>query len=583
MTLRLVIEHANHPQAVREMRHPRGELSIGRGADCSWQIEDPDMYVSRKHAVISGEPGRWYVTDASRGGLYIDGKDQPLGPGNTVSLEHGMRIRLGDVVIRIEVEAVAAAAEPRAAPTPQNHLQGDDFFSRPVTPPPVVARPQDLPQPFETARAAAASAPVASRPVPPPLFDDPFTLDALPTPRTPEPPPRPAPPQAASPHAAPAKSDDFSFGSFFDEPARTAPTRAAPPPADDWGLPPTPTPTRAAPAALDDWGLPPAIAAPEPVLAPSSQPAPPQPAPPDAEPPFGEPMFADVAGSALTPAEPDPFAFAPEPSQPTDPVPVESDLDRVRERVVAAPTEAVTPAALPAQVEVAVAPPPAPVSAIVAPPPTPIIAAKSPDQTPVQPTTDLHAAFFKGLGLDPATLPTQATPAEMEALGARFRLMVEGLLHMMRTRAKEKQNVRVAQTIIGKADVNPLKFLVTTEDARAALIAPRGAGYLAPDEAINGAFRDLADHQMRTWVAMQSALRRMIDRFDPAQIEREIEDTGMIQALLAGGRSAKLWQLYNDRYKDIARSAEDRFLGEVGADFRDAYEGNRRKTDDTTP
>ena len=31
----------------------------------------------------------------------------------------------------------------------------------------------------------------------------------------------------------------------------------------------------------------------------------------------------------------------------------------------------------------------------------------------------------------------------------------------------------------------------------------------------------------------------------------------------------------------IARAAEDRFLGEVGADFRDAYEGNREKTNDT--
>ena len=37
---------------------------------------------------------------------------------------------------------------------------------------------------------------------------------------------------------------------------------------------------------------------------------------------------------------------------------------------------------------------------------------------------------------------------------------------------------------------------------------------------------------------------------------------------------------YTERYKDIARAAEDRFLGEVGADFRDAYEGNREKSHD---
>jgi hypothetical protein len=81
MTLRLTIEHSPHPQDRREMRHPGGEFSIGRGAECSWQINDPDMYVSRKHCVITGEAGQFIVTDASRGGLFIDGKDQPLGAG----------------------------------------------------------------------------------------------------------------------------------------------------------------------------------------------------------------------------------------------------------------------------------------------------------------------------------------------------------------------------------------------------------------------------------------------------------------------------------------------------------------------
>ena len=42
--------------------------------------------------------------------------------------------------------------------------------------------------------------------------------------------------------------------------------------------------------------------------------------------------------------------------------------------------------------------------------------------------------------------------------------------------------------------------------------------------------------------------------------------------LLAGGRRAKLWELYERRFREIAQSAETRFLGEVGADFRDAYE-----------
>jgi type VI secretion system protein ImpI len=45
-----------------------------------------------------------------------------------------------------------------------------------------------------------------------------------------------------------------------------------------------------------------------------------------------------------------------------------------------------------------------------------------------------------------------------------------------------------------------------------------------------------------------------------------------IGTLLSGGRGAKLWELYQKRHHEIAQSAETRFLGEIGADFRDAYE-----------
>lgn len=491
MTLRLTIEHSPHPQDRQEMRHPGGEFSIGRGAECSWQINDPDMYVSRKHCVITGEAGQFLVTDASRGGLFIDGKDQPLGPGNAARLETGMRLRLGDTVIRVEIEApVAAGPRSQGQGQPHRQMTHDDFFATPVTPAAPVQRPQGLPQPFDTGPTDARrpdSAP--DRAAPPPLFDDPFTLDrsvsARPTGSVPEP-------------IAPRK-DDFGFGSFFDEPAK--PRAPEPPPA---------APT-AAPQGNDWWSMPPAVAAPEPAL-------------------------------------PPPATSAPEPLRLVPDAPVADAESRTRQRGDPQAT------------------------------PLPPVAPPAASPAPALTDSTLREAFFRGLGLDPSA--TSDPEAEMEAMGQRFRLLVEGLMLMLRTRAKEKQNARVAQTVISNTDVNPLKFLATTGEAVAALVTPKGPGYLDPETAINGAFRDLADHQVRSWVGVQSALRRMIDRFDPAAVEKDLEDLGMLESLLSGGRNAKLWKAYTDRYKDIARAAEDRFLGEVGADFRDAYEGNREKTDD---
>jgi type VI secretion system protein ImpI len=166
----------------------------------------------------------------------------------------------------------------------------------------------------------------------------------------------------------------------------------------------------------------------------------------------------------------------------------------------------------------------------------------------------------------------------MEALGRQYRMMVDGLMDLLRKRAEEKDNARVGRTRIGAQDVNPLKFMPTAETALSAMLTERTPGFLPAEQAIAGAVLDLARHHVDTWRGIQASLDRMIDRFSPAALEEELKSRSTVETLLAGGRRAKLWELYEQRFREIAKSAEDRFLGEVGADFRDAYEerGNGR-------
>ena len=126
--------------------------------------------------------------------------------------------------------------------------------------------------------------------------------------------------------------------------------------------------------------------------------------------------------------------------------------------------------------------------------------------------------------------------------------------------------------MIGSSEVNPLKFLPTVEDVLATIMAERSPGFLGGEAAIGDSVRDLAQHHVRAWRGVQGALRRMIDRFDPEAIEEELKSNSTFGTLLSGGRSARLWELYRKRHREIAQSAETRFLGEIGADFRDAYE-----------
>ncbi|MGE0500230.1 MAG: type VI secretion system-associated FHA domain protein TagH [Rhizobiaceae bacterium] len=473
MSLVLTLQQGPRAQAKREVQLDTGELVIGRSPDSDWQIDDPDMFVSRAHCRIAGAGGSYTVTDISSSGLFIDDAARPLGAGNSAPLRAGMRLRMGDYVVRVSLQS---AEQPAPRPDAGSNLSrspvdlgGDDFFARREPELQKQPRPSDLPKPFEQPNESVAQPFAKLRNVgQSEAFDDPFSLDPLSNP-------------------SPARKEERPR--TFIEPA---------------GFDPAPGPARAAPqasppAAFDDFGFDRPRSAP-PV---SPPPSPPQRAP------------WELPAQEMPQSKPVEPAFQPDPVSPP--------------RVPAASR----PVAI------------------------------SDD--------DLRAAFMRGLGLSSAEIPARDAVAEMEKFGSEYRLMMDGIMQLLRKRAEEKSNARVAQTVVGASQVNPLKFLPTVDDALATILAERSPGFLGGRAAIADAIRDLAQHHVRAWRGIQSALRRMIDRFDPAALEKELKTEGM-NSLLPGGRASKLWQLYQKRHREIAQSAENRFLGEIGADFRDAYE-----------
>ena len=481
MSLLLTLEQGPRSQVVRQTRLDEGELVIGRSADAGWQIDDPDMFVSRAHCKISGGRDGYFVTDTSSSGLFVDSSDSPLGPGRSTRLQSGMRLRLGDYVIHVEVQSKAsqtsigqAPVASQAAPawtspqprTPQS-IGGDDFFSAKVDEEPRPPRPADLPNPFEQPIPGAYDRAAVQRSSP--AFDDPFSLDPVATPQSSD---------------APGSGQPDPFG-FGDMPSRNE-TPAAKPTGFD-----------------DDFGFGPAA------------------------------TLASANGAA--PAE----RVQHQPEKP----------------------RAAQPWEMPAQ------------AAEPAPPPRPIPVPKPARSAQAAPSDmALRAAFLRGMGVEEADFPGRDAVAEMEKFGREYRLMLDGLMQLLRKRAEEKGSARVAQTVVGSSEVNPLKFLPTVEDVIVTIIAERSPGFLSGEAAIGDAVKDLAQHHVRAWRGVQAALRRMIDRFDPAAIEEELKANSAIGNLLSGGRNAKLWELYQKRHRDIAQSAESSFLGEIGADFRDAYE-----------
>jgi type VI secretion system FHA domain protein len=419
--LLLTLEQGEKGTVERQRRLTGGRLSIGRMPDNDWVLPDPERLLSKHHCLIEHRNGAWILTDTSTNGVYLDSSPVAVGPGGTATLRDGMRLKLGDYVLRVAVAGEAEFAAPLLGATAnesKRDLFDDSWFK---------GKPLDAPaHPVRVDRGPAFTRPDH-------IPADQAALDL---------------PRRAGP-----------FGDSLPLPARPAeePTKPSPFLDTDWRGKPAPEPIAAAPVA---------------------------------RPPI------------------------PEPSRPV----------------------------------------PAP-----APPPLAPVSSSDADR--------LLAAFLEGAGLSAADARGADAEALLRELGGRYKAMAGGLVELLVMRAMLKQESGLERTLIAAADNNPLKLTATASEGVRWLVFPRGHGYLPPDQAIAAAIADLKSFLPAFVQAMQGALRSLLRRFDPAVLEQELADASFLERLASGGRKARFWELFKERYRDQAREAEQQFLRDVGVDI----------------
>ena len=440
MTLVITLDNAPPGFAERERRLERGRLTIGRTADSNWVLPDPERYLSRQHCLFEGGDDQFWITDTSSNGVFLDAGAVPLGRGNRAPLRDGMRIALGDYVIRVRIEAAATRRAEIAT--------GGGLFDAPDQAPPPMAPPPPVEPP--------------SRPGGAGLFDVSWVGDG----------PLRTPAHPARQRATGAGTPSDHLSPEFEAIERRRPPEPPWPPAD---VAPPPS-TR---EVLRQPDLPPRAPAP--------------------------------AGSDRRHEE-----IFPQPD-PTPPGPAWAGSDR-----------------------------------------------------------RLLDAFLAGAGVAAEEVPCEDPETQLKALGEAFCALTAGLVQLLATRTLVKREAGVERTLVGADGNNPLKLAANDHEAVLSLIRHRGPGYLEPQQAIGAAFGDLKSHELALLEGVQAALRTLLRRFDPQALEREIEEPSLFTSLVAGGRKARYWDLYNRRYAELAERARSRFLGEVGIDFAQAYEEKAR-------
>ncbi|RBJ83398.1 type VI secretion system-associated FHA domain protein TagH [Pseudomonas sp. MWU12-2534b] len=260
------------------------------------------------------------------------------------------------------------------------------------------------------------------------------------------------------------------------------------------------------------------------------------------------------AAPLAAPVAPDPFAgiglFSAEPPQPQ---PQPQPFEVAAPQVPAAPVTPLPTAAAPQ----------APVAA--------------PAPAPVAPQADLLQAFLRGAGLDQLRIDPQQAQAQMESLGRSYRLMVEGLIDVLRARSSLKGEFRMQQTMIRPVENNPLKFAPNVDEAMLLLLRHSNQAFMAPDQAVQDSFDDLRAHQLAVMAGVEAAIKHLLGRFEPAELEARMARPGGLGNLFSGSRQAQNWQQFTALYKQISQEAQDDFQDLFGREFSRAYEEHTQR------
>jgi FHA domain-containing protein len=184
----------------------------------------------------------------------------------------------------------------------------------------------------------------------------------------------------------------------------------------------------------------------------------------------------------------------------------------------------------------------------------------------------LISALAEGLG-SPLNLPQGLTEEFMFRMGGLVKEAVQGTIDLLAARAVSKREVKANATMIMERNNNPLKF---SSDARSALLfllsGQLDPAFMPPIAAMRDAHNDLRSHQFGVMAGMRAALEGVLDRFTPEELEKRLTTKGVLDSLIPATRKAKLWDLYTEMYKEIAREASDNFHKLYGQAFVKAYE-----------
>lgn len=165
--------------------------------------------------------------------------------------------------------------------------------------------------------------------------------------------------------------------------------------------------------------------------------------------------------------------------------------------------------------------------------------------------------FLEAAGIKPEAIAGQSPTEVLRGSAKLLRVMVSGLMEVLRERSHMKDTFRLPQTVMQAAQNNPLKFSPTVDEALRYLLNDRGEGaYLSAEDAVRAAFRDVRQHEQALVKAMLQAVQDYVERFDPEELKTRFDKGLKRGGLLSSANKLKYWELYEESYPALTQREE---------------------------
>ena len=173
----------------------------------------------------------------------------------------------------------------------------------------------------------------------------------------------------------------------------------------------------------------------------------------------------------------------------------------------------------------------------------------------------------------PDQLLDRAHPQDLaKKLGGIVRILVAEMRQLLGARREAKRMARSnSQTVLKVSENNALKFSPTDVEALKIIFGPPQISYLDAERAVAQGFADLKEHQLRTFSAMQQAVRMIIEDLDPANLEKNVPGDSGISAML-GSRKARLWDAYIAKWNSKVERRDNGMIDVFMQYFSDSYD-----------